>query len=332
MSADEFDIIARYFAPLAKSAAARGLLDDAAVFDAKGMLVITTDAIVEGVHFLSGDPIDTVAKKALRVNLSDLAAKGAKPVAVVLSLIWPDQRPASEIAAFAAGLGEDLEHYGVALLGGDTTSTPGPLTVSITAFGAPFGATIPARADARAGEHVWVTGYIGDAFLGLKSLTDEPAILGATHHDQVDALVRQARSRYRAPDPPVAFAQAIAAFASASIDVSDGLLADAEKIAEASRVALRIDAEAVPLLGGESYVRTHGNAGLVRLLTAGDDYQALFTAKPEHRVAILAAGRELGINVSLIGDVSDGVGVRLVDGRGDVLCIPTSGHRHRLGR
>jgi thiamine-monophosphate kinase len=331
MSADEFDMIAKYFAPLAGEGA-RGLADDAAVLEHAGRLVVTTDAIVEGVHFLRGDPIDSVAKKALRVNLSDLAAKGAKPVGIVLSLIWPDGRPSEQIADFARGLGEDLKFYDVALLGGDTTSTPGPLTVSITAFGAPLGARTPSRADGAAGEHVWVTGHIGEAYLGLMLLTGEPAILGATPEDQIDSAAARARRRYRVPEPPVEFAAAIGAFASASIDVSDGLIADAEKIAAASGVAMRIDADAVPLLGGQAFVEKQGADGLMRLLAGGDDYQVLFTAKPELRGQIIAASRAAGINAALIGDVSAGAGVRVVDSRGVALAAPASGHRHRLGR
>jgi thiamine-monophosphate kinase len=331
MPADEFDIIARYFAPLATSSGARGLVDDVAVLETTGRLVVTTDAIVEGVHFLPGDPIDTIAKKALRVNLSDLAAKGAKPLGVVLTLIWPQSRPAAQIADFARGLGEDLKHYGIALLGGDTTSTPGPLTISITAFGEPLGARTPSRADARAGQQVWVTGEIGDGFLGLMSLTTAPAVFGATPADQSDAFAAHMRARYRTPEPPVAFAETIARFASATADVSDGLIADAAKIAAASGVALRLDAEAIPLSApGHAFAAQHAD-GLARLVTGGDDYQILFTAAPEHRRAILEAGQRLGLAVALIGDVTDGQGVRLIGSGGSEMPLPSAGHRHALG-
>src|SRR5262245_4914957 len=154
MSADEFDVIRNLFAPLASHASARALMDDAAVLEANGELVVTTDAIVEGVHFLAGDPIETVAAKALRVNVSDLIGKGAKPVAALLSLIWPNSRPADQIGLFAAGLERDLKHFAMSLIGGDTTATSGPLTVSVTAFGEPLGARTPSRAEARLGEDV----------------------------------------------------------------------------------------------------------------------------------------------------------------------------------
>jgi thiamine-monophosphate kinase len=333
MSADEFEVIRDLFAPLARSAGARGLVDDVAVLEAKGALVLTTDAIIEGVHFLADDPIDTVAKKALRANLSDLTAKGAKCVGALLTLIWPDDRPSSQIADFARGLDEDLRLYDAPLLGGDTASTPGPLTVSITAFGEPLGQRIPSRADARVGDQVWVTGEIGDACLGLMSLTQAPAILGAAPADQVDAFAAHVRARYRLPTPPVAFAGAIARFAHASTDVSDGLLADAANIARASGVSIRVDAGAIPLSGpGHAYVAKHGAEGLMRLASAGDDYQALFTAAPERRGEIVAEAKRVSVAVALIGDVEAGGGVRLVGEGGVELHTGAAGHRHRLGR
>lgn len=325
VSADEFDIIAQHFAPLARSAAARGLADDVAVLAAEGALVVTTDAIVEGVHFLPGDPIDTVAKKALRVNLSDLAAKGAKATGVLLTLVWPKARSAAEIAHFARGLGQDLALFDVPLLGGDTTSTDGPLMVTVTAFGAPLGARVPARADAKIGEDVWVTGEIGEAFLGLDYLLSrEDDGRPAQHTDAVH--------RYRVPEPATAAAQMIADYASASCDVSDGLVADAGNIARASGVGITLNADTVPLSeSGKAYVAMRGRDGLARLLTAGDDYQALFTASPAQRAMILSASSKASVTVSRIGSVGEGQGVRAIDAQGE-LPLSQSGHRHRLGR
>lgn len=332
MSADEFDIIAKYFAPLAQHRFARGLIDDVAVIEPPPRLVVTTDAIVEGVHFLVSDPPDTVAKKALRVNFSDLIAKGALPVGITLTLMWPRARPADQIEAFARGLGEDLAFYNAALLGGDTTSTGGPLSISVTAFGAPHGERTPSRADAKPGEQLWVTGKIGDGFLGLMLLTKEPDIIGAALGDRVDAHAEALRAAYRTPSPPLRFAESIAKYASASMDVSDGLIEDAGKIAAASKVALRIDAEAVPLsAAGHDYVAKGGAAALVDLLTGGDDYQALFTAPPQARHAIVQAGRETETNVALIGDVLEGAGVRVTGAGGAEIPILRAGHRHKLG-
>ncbi len=333
MSADEFDVIRELFAPLATSGYARGLVDDVAVLEANGALVVTTDAIVEGVHFLPGDPIDTVAKKALRVNISDLTAKGAKGVGALLTLIWPEDRAAVEIKAFAQGLADDLRLYDVALLGGDTTSTPGPLVVSITMLGTPLG-RVPSRGEARVGDHVWVTGYIGDAHLGLRALRNAPDLIGAKlgdHGGGADLI-----ESYRVPRPPVGFAQSIARYANASTDVSDGLAADAGNIARASNLAVHIHAEAIPLSrAGHAHVLKHGARGLAELATGGDDYQALFTAPSTDRRAIVAAARAAEVNVALIGDVTEGEGVKISTADGAALdfgALGALGHRHQLGR
>lgn len=334
MSADEFDVIRTLFAPIASGAAARGLMDDVAVLETNGKLVITTDAIVEGVHFLPNDPIDTVAKKALRVNLSDLAAKGAKPLGFVMSLMWPRTRAAAQLATFAEGFAEDIRSWksysneDIALLGGDTTSTDGPLVVSITAFGEQLHGRTPSRAGAMVGEHVWVTGRIGDAFLGLMSLTDMPAAAQVTPEDPISV-----RLAYWCPDPPVVFAETIAQVASASTDVSDGLVADAANIARASDVAIRLDAEAIPLSQyGHAFVSRHGDDGLVKLVTGGDDYQALFTAPVDQRRNIVAAAKQAGVDVALIGDVEAGAGVRLIGGGGRMIDVASAGHSHKLGK
>ena len=169
MSADEFAVIRDLFAPHATDAAARALRDDVAVLEAGGRLVVTTDTIVEGVHFLASDPIETVAMKALRVNVSDVVAKGARPVAALLNLVWSNTRSSTEISVFAEGFGRDLKFFGIDLIGGDTTSTPGPLTIAVTLLGEPLGARVPARGDAQVGEDLWVIGgEIGSAWLGLQ--------------------------------------------------------------------------------------------------------------------------------------------------------------------
>jgi thiamine-monophosphate kinase len=309
--ADEFALIARHFAPLAKNAAARGLLDDAALLDA---LVITADAIVEGVHFLPDDPIDTVAQKALRVNLSDIAAKGAAPVGYLLTLQWPDTRPAGEIAAFAEGLARDQATFGVKLLGGDTTRTPGPLTISVTMLGRPLGAT-PSRGGARAGDDLWVTGTIGDGVLGLAALRGE---IGA------DARLVE---RYRRPSPRTSFAAVIARFATASLDVSDGLLGDAAKLADASGVRAVIDPQMIPLsapAGAWRDAQGDGEAALTRLATGGDDYEILFAAAPASRAPIEEAAAEIGLRVTCIGRLEAGAGV-------DAGALAVGGHVHRIG-
>lgn len=317
MPADEFDIIRTLFAPLATGAGARGLVDDAAVISVKGDLVVTTDAIVEGVHFLSDDPIGDVARKALRVNLSDLAGKGANPTGALLTLVWPDARPSEQIGAFAKGLAEDLRAYDVALWGGDTASTPGPLTISITAFGEPMGARTPSRADARVGDDIWVTGTLGDAWLGYLALNGELKNLDQSERSAVVA-------RYRLPQPRVDLAPLVAHFANASMDVSDGLAGDAQKLALASNVALRINVERIPLSAAGRAWRT-GAGDFGRLLDWGDDYELLFTADPAARAGISA-------QATRIGAVEAGQGVHFVRDNGGDAGVVIRGHAHRLGR
>lgn len=316
---DEFALIARHFAPLARDPAARNLLDDAAVLNLSGATVVTTDAIVEGVHFLPDDPIDTIAQKALRVNMSDIAAKGAAPAHYLLSLQWPKNRAVEEIARFSEGLARDQDVFGCTLVGGDTTSTPGPLAVSVTMLGRPLGVSTPSRAGARIGDDVWVTGAIGDGVLGLMALTEGLA-LSAAHTSR---LVEH----YRTPTPRMAMAATVAAFASASMDVSDGLLGDAAKIAAASGVRLTIDAASVPLsTAGAAWLalQADGQAARALLFNGGDDYEILFTAPPAKRARIVESADDAGVSLARIGTVTAGEGV-------DAGEIPVAGHVHRLG-
>jgi thiamine-monophosphate kinase len=356
MSADEFEVIRTLFAPLAETPGARGLADDAALIEAVGPVVVTTDAIVEGVHFFADDPIETIARKALRVNVSDLVGKGAKPVAALLTLIWPQNRAAAEITTFADAFGADLAHYGMALLGGDTTSTNGPLTVSVTAFGLPLGSRTPSRADARAGDDVWlVGGDVGSAWLGLQLRTgtitlddlrqgrDEAAAKAQSDAlaetmppyltlpgQTFDAEAAWLMSAYLAPFVQAQTAEIVARFAEASMDVSDGLVADATKLARASGVALHIEANAVPLAIAAERWLSHGG-DFRKLIAGGDDYVALFTAAFETREAILDADPAGALRISRIGRVEAGEGVRVLDASGTPIPIDIGGFTHRLG-
>ena len=236
-------LIARYFRPLATDPGAFGLDDDAAALKPDGDdIVVTTDAIVEGVHFLPDDPPDTVARKALRVNLSDLAAKGATPAGFVLTLAL---RGADEawLKPFAAALGEDATQFKCPLLGGDTVSTPGPLMVSVTAFGRVPSGKMVHRSGAKAGERVMVTGTIGDAALGLAVLKG-----GKIHAAATDTAARETLvGRYRVPQPRVAMAEIVRDHASAAMDVSDGLAGDLTKLCGVSDVSAAIDLVSIPL-------------------------------------------------------------------------------------
>jgi thiamine-monophosphate kinase len=357
MSADEFDVIRTLFAPLATHPGARGLKDDAAVLELTGATVLTSDSIVEGVHFLPGDPIATVVMKAVRVNVSDLIGKGAKPVGALVNLIWPRTRPAEELALFADALGGECETFGFALLGGDTTSTDGPLTISITMLGQPLGARAPARADAKPGEDLWLAGGdIGSAWMGLQLRTGamvldelkrerdeeaaraESAALEAEMPDFLrlpgqafDAEAAWLMSLYLAPMLRTECAGLVAAFAGASMDVSDGLVADARKLAAASGVALRIEANAIPF--APPALRWAFSGGDVRkLISGGDDYVVLFTAAPAQRAAIEALDPDGSLRLSRIGAVLDGEGVTIVDRAGAPLALDAGGYAHKLGR
>jgi thiamine-monophosphate kinase len=303
MSSGEDDLIARYFKPLATDAGAFGLVDDAAIL--KGStddLVVTTDAIVEGVHFLADDPPDTIARKALRVNLSDLAAKGAVPAGFVLTLALAkvDDR---FLAPFAQALGEDAKAFACPLLGGDTVATPGPLTISITAFGrVPVGRMVR-RHGARAGDAVVVSGTIGDATLGLRILQQGSSAGALT----ADAETRQALvARYRVPHPRLALAQAVRDDASAAMDVSDGLAGDLAKLCKASAVTAEITLEHVPISPQARACLGPGAATIETLISGGDDYEILCTVPQARLPAFKAGAQAAGVAVTVIGAIREG--------------------------
>jgi thiamine-monophosphate kinase len=270
---DEFDIIAQIFAPLATAPGAFGLKDDAAAIAARpGFdLIVTTDQISEGTDFFAHDPAASIAQKALRVNLSDLAAKGAKPEFYLLNLALPVSMTAEWLRAFAAGLAADQKRYGVSLLGGDTGRTEGPLSVSVTAFGfVPEGQMLK-RSGARPGDDVYVTGTIGDSGGGLAIFSHEKHSLSEQDRDYLT-------TRYRLPEPPMGLSEKLHGLASASVDVSDGLIADLGHLASASHVRIVVEGERVPL--SAPLRALWGDDTLLRAVSAGDDYQIAFAAAP----------------------------------------------------
>ena len=323
MSSSEDALIARYFRPLATDPGAFDLTDDAAVLKRSGDdLVVTTDAIVEGVHFLPDDPPDTVACKALRVNLSDLAAKGATPAGFVLTLVLraPDD---AWLTAFARGLGEDATEFGCPLLGGDTVSTPGPLMISITAFGRVPAGRMVRRNGAKTGDRVVVSGTIGDAALGLDLLKGgAAAALGGAEREM---LIR----RYRVPQPRLALAQAVRDHVSAAMDVSDGLAGDLAKLCAASGVSAAIDAQSIPLSGPARTLLSSGAVGIESIVSGGDDYEILCTI-PENRLEAFAQAAALaGVLVSSIGTIIAGSAVpRFIDGQGAEIALPRLSYSH----
>ena len=316
---DEFGIIAEIFAPLAGEGSF-GLTDDAAVIAARPGcdLVVTTDAIAESTDFFAFDPADMVARKALRVNLSDLAAKGVTPHGYLLSIALPPSITSDWLKNFAQGLARDQAEFAITLLGGDTARTEGPLSIAITAFGfVPEGRMIR-RNGAKPGDGIYVTGTIGDSGGGLAIFKRETHALTPA---QRDLLI----GRYRLPEPPVAFGTVLRAQASSSVDVSDGLIADLGHVGRASGVKLVIDAAAIPRSDALRLFWGDSAAAILRAATAGDDYQIAFTAS-DHDAVMLAAKRA-SVTVTRIGRVEAGAGVDLMlDDR--LLAVPQPGYRH----
>jgi thiamine-monophosphate kinase len=311
MPSGEDRLIERFFRPLARDPAALGLSDDAAVIvpPAGADLVLTTDGVIEGVHFFPEDPADTVAKKALRANLSDLAAKGAAPLGFLLSLALPAKVDEKWLASFAKGLGADAEAYRCPLLGGDTDRTPGLLSVSISAFGSLPHGTMVKRLGARAGDVIVVTGTVGDAALGV-ALRREPA---RAERAKLSASERaHLAKRYLLPEPRLALAGALRAHSSAAIDISDGLAGDLMKLAAASGVAARVESSRLPLSPAAQKMVAAEPSLLGTVLTGGDDYEILAAVSPASLPALQSAAKAAGIALSEIGALSAGVGVEIL--------------------
>ncbi len=325
-SADEFELIAKYFAPLTRKApGAFNLTDDVAHMPAsQAGLVASVDSIVQGVHFLPDDPLGLVARKLMRRNVSDLVAKGVKPVGYMLALFWPASAPVEEIGDFAAGLAEDQAVFDLHLYGGDTTRTDGPLTAAITIFGESLGRGPVLRRGAAAGDSLFVTGTIGDGGLGL--LAAQGRIQGLS-----DADKRWLIGRYQLPQPRVALSRMLAEHATAAIDISDGLAADAGHLAKASGFRLDIDAASIPTSEpAQRWLQTQSDhaAGLRRLVSAGDDYEVLFCAAPRSEQIVLDMAARAGIQVTKIGAVSPGSDIAIKGPDGKPMGLAIAGWAH----
>ena len=297
---NEDELIQRFFAPLA-GPAALGLADDAALLTPPPAedLVLTTDALVAGVHFFPDDPPDAIARKGLRVNLSDLAAKGARPLGFLLSLALPRDWRTDWLEAFAAGLGDDATNYACPLMGGDTVSTPGPVTLSITAIGAAPSGRMTRRTGVRPGDRLYVTGTIGDAAIGL--------------------LIRQGRGpdipradreflagRYLLPQPRTTLAAAMATHAHGGMDVSDGFVGDLTKMLRVSGVSARVPIYRLPLsLPARTAIAA--DPGLFAIAaTGGDDYELLAAVGPEEAAAFEQKARSAGVPATFVGEAVEG--------------------------
>lgn len=291
---------------MATDPAARALLDDTAVIDfGNDSLILTHDMMAEGVHWLSNaDPAD-VAWKLVAANLSDLAAKGAKPLGVLLGFMLGDDEWDRR---FAAGLQEVLAKFDVSLLGGDTVSNRGDKrAVGMTAIGAATHRPVPSRSGALVGDHLYVTGKLGDALAGFELIE--------AGFDEANPLV----DAYNRPEPRIADGKAVAPYVNAMMDISDGLLLDAERMASASKVAMTIDLARIPL--SSSYTSYRGDARESRMQAAswGDDYQLLFAASPDIVLPIAA---------TQVGTVCEGAGLALTDGGKPIPLPPSLGYQH----
>lgn len=325
---DEFDLIARHFAPLARDMpGAMGLLDDAAVLrPADGHeLVVSADAIVAGVHFLETATPSEIAQRALRVNLSDIAAKGAVPLGYTLTIQLPSNVDESWLSAFAAGLSSGQQEFGLGLLGGDTTRTPGPLTISINIFGQTIVNSTIKRSGAEPGHEVYVTGTIGDAFLGLA--LEEGRISVETDVDRA-ALI----DRFKVPQPRVALGTRLVGHAAAAADVSDGLVADLGHICRASDLNAVIRFDDVPLSEAARRTVTDNQPLHLNLLSGGDDYEIVFTAPQTARADLTRVAGEVGVPITRIGQMvireTGARTVAVIDGAGGQLEAGDGGYRH----
>lgn len=311
----ERDWIRKYFAPLAGSAGAAGLSDDTAQLGTwKRPVAVTTDAMVEGVHFLAADPIASIARKLVRVNVSDILSAGAVPREALLTLGWPAGRQESDLAAFAEALGGELLRWNIALLGGDTVASPLGLFLSLTLTGECVGEALVRRGGARPGDDLWVTGEIGAARRGFAARA-----AGETSPHLAALLEPEL--------PPLEAGGLTAQHATAAMDVSDGLLGDALQLAEASGLAAEVQLDAVPFAGGAASA-----AEAIELASWGDDYQLLFTVPVGKRDALLRLAELKQVRISRIGRVREGQGL-VASWHGEAVNLPeTIGFEHgRIG-
>jgi thiamine-monophosphate kinase len=330
---DEFEIIARFFAPLALAApGALGLSDDAALVAVEPgrQLVVTLDTIVAGVHFLADDPADSVACKLLSVNLSDLAAMGARPLAYLLSVglpsTWDDATIEAWLSAFAAGLQAVQNEFAIDLIGGDTVAVPGPVTLTATLLGTVVSGKELRRSGAQLGDDIYVSGTIGDAVLGLRLL--QQCASAVPDSDRI-----MLADRYRRPRPRIALGGRLSGLAHAAADISDGLVADLGHICRASGVGARIESVRVPLSAAAARVIAAQPRMLTTLLCGGDDYELVFTAAPAAREAIAEVARSLDLPLPIIGRIVPAPGGRdrpvvVVDASGTAIDIDAGGYRH----
>jgi len=326
---DEFDFIRDLLAPLAGPEGLR-LEDDAACFTPKDGfdLVITKDAMVEGVHFPNGHYGGNIAEKLLRVNLSDLAAKGARPLGYFLSLSVPETINKAQLHDFTSGLRAVQQIYDFTLWGGDTVSGSDKFVISATFIGQIPKDRMVQRSGAKPGDDVWVTGDIGDAYLGVQcALETPPAPLADAKHKNYWL------ERYFRPEPRLLFRKALIDYASAALDISDGLIADAAHLASASKLCFEIKTRDIPLSRPtQLWLNEQANqhSAIETLLSAGDDYEIFFTASPRHRGALSQIAVKLGLRLTRIGEAIEGAGLNFLSGGGQAVVFEKTGYKHKI--
>jgi len=320
----EFDLIDRFFTPLAAPmSGAFGLTDDAATLapDPGMELVLTKDAMVSGVHFLEADGPANIARKLLRVNLSDLAAMGAMPVGYLLATFWPQGHPTEWIQSFASGLAEDQKEFSIGLLGGDTVRTPGPLCLSLTAIGEIEVGQALRRNGAKIGDLVVVSGTIGDGALGLMAAQGN---LEGIDPDQQDWL----GNRYHLPQPRMLLGSMLKGLATACADISDGLVADIGHICAASGVGAVLKADDIPLSEAARTALVKVPSLLTSVLSGGDDYELVFTLPAERVDSLETLAAAAQTKLAVIGRIEAGEGVSVLDGAGVEIPLVEGGWQH----
>ena len=326
----EFDFIKKYMRPLSKKESGGGLLlDDAAVLSTKEKqsLVVTMDTLVSGVHFLETTPPEFIASKILRVNLSDLAAMGANPEYYTLSISIPSNyRSFNEdwFKVFSSTLKQEQNTYGITLVGGDTVSTPGPLSLTITAFGSVKPGRALLRSKAIDGDIIFVSGFIGDAWLGL-------AILRGEKMNIDPSSINYVKKRYYQPTPRVNLGQQLFGLANSAIDVSDGLIQDLKHICNASKVSAFVNINDIPLSKALRPLIKRDSDLIKKAIAGGDDYELLFTAPPLHHRKISKLAETLDIPLTTIGQIipfDKNKTVTLLDKNGVELKLKTDGFQH----
>ena len=328
---DEFFLIRKHLAPLA-GAGGLGLLDDAALYSPRAGfdLVLTKDSFVEGVHFAKGRYGGDTAERLLRTNLSDLAAKGARPIGYLLSIAWPSAADVKFFEGFAAGLRDAQQSFEFTLFGGDTVATDGPMVISATFFGEVPSGEMVKRSGAQLGDDVWVTGELGGAMLGCHLVTGQ----GVEPPPDGPALWAF-ENAYLRPEPRLLFRKTLRKYASACADISDGVLSDAGHICRASKVAMQLEFDNLPLnIAAKDWALAQADdqAAKAKLITFGDDYELVFTASPDAQSDLISGAEKIGLPITKIGQVmarAEAVNaVTCIDTNGTIMDLPKTGYTH----